>query len=247
MTGVQTCALPIFKYIDGSDIYKEAVTEFFQQIASSAFSGETTTAEETQKKLAALLEEKSGSVADKFTETDISYPLIKADGKWKIVSLDDETVKIMSANFVNVQDEITQPLSESGTSDSSVTPTSDSSIDMTTDKFAIHYTSCRVTNDYAGNPCILIYYDYTNKNSSPSSAMTDVRLQAIQNGQTLEITLPAEDDTSVDQFISEVNPGQTVNVCQVFSLKDKSDVTIQASDNYAIGGGTVTSQILKVQ
>ena len=27
------------KYIDGSDIYKEAVTEFFQQIASSAFSG----------------------------------------------------------------------------------------------------------------------------------------------------------------------------------------------------------------
>lgn len=235
------------KYIDGSDIYKEAVTEFFQQIASSAFSGETTTAEETQKKLAALLEEKSGSVADKFTETDISYPLIKADGKWKIVSLDDETVKIMSATFVNVQDEITQPLSESGTSDSSATPTSDSSIDMTTDKFAIHYTSCRVTNDYAGNPCILIYYDYTNKNSSPSSAMTDVRLQAIQNGQTLEITLPAEDDTSVDQFISEVNPGQTVNVCQVFSLKDKSDITIQASDNYAIGGGTVTSQILKVQ
>lgn len=71
---------------------------------------------------------------------------------------------------------------------------------MTTDKFAIHYTSCRVTNDYAGNPCILIYYDYTNKNSSPSSAMTDVRLQAIQNGQTLETTLPAEDDTSVDQF-----------------------------------------------
>ena len=43
------------KYIDGSDIYKEAVTEFFQQIASSAFSGETTTAEETQKRISVIL------------------------------------------------------------------------------------------------------------------------------------------------------------------------------------------------
>ena len=235
------------RYIDGSDIYKEAVTEFFKQIASSAFAGEATTAEQTQQKLASLLEEKSGSVEDKFAETDISYPLIKANGKWKIVSLDDETVKIMSANFVNVQDEITQSLSDSGNSTAQAAPASDDTIDMSNDRFAIHYTNHRVANDYAGNPCLLIYYDYTNNGSSPSSAMVDVNLQAEQNGQTLEVTIPAEDDTAADQFMSEVNPGQTVNVCQVFSLKDKSDVTIQAGEKYAISSGTVTSQILKIQ
>lgn len=98
------------KYIDGSDIYKETITEFLKQIVSTAFAGETITEEETQQKLASLLEEKSGSVEDKYTEVDIDYPLIEANGKWKVVSLDAETVKVMSANFTNVQDEIHQSL-----------------------------------------------------------------------------------------------------------------------------------------
>ena len=52
------------KYIDGADIYKETITEFLKQIVSTAFAGETMTEEETQQKLASLLEEKSGSVED---------------------------------------------------------------------------------------------------------------------------------------------------------------------------------------
>ena len=156
----------------------------------------------------------------------------------------------MSANFTNVQDEIHQSLSEIENSDSGnldAQPTSDSTIDMSNDKFTIHYTKCRVTKDYAGNSCILVYYDYTNNGSSPSSAMVDVNLQATQNGQTLEAAILAENDTAVNQFMAEVKPGQTVNVCQAFTLKDQSDVTIQAGEAFTIGGGTVTSQILKVQ
>ena len=156
----------------------------------------------------------------------------------------------MSANFTNVQDEINQSLSEIENSDSGnldAQPTSDSTINMRNDKFTIHYTKCRVTKDYAGNSCILVYYDYTNNGSSPSSAMVDVNLQATQNGQTLEAAILAENDTAVNQFMAEVKPGQTVNVCQAFTLKDQSDVTIQAGEAFTIGGGTVTSQILKVQ
>ena len=36
------------KYIDGSDIYMETITEFLRQIAAAAFSGGTMTEEETQ-------------------------------------------------------------------------------------------------------------------------------------------------------------------------------------------------------
>ena len=104
-------------YIDGADIYKETISEFLKQIVSTAFSGTTLTEEETQQKLASLLEEKSGSVEDKFTSIDITYPLIEADGKWKIVSLDADTVKVMSANFTNVQDEINQSLAEMNNSE----------------------------------------------------------------------------------------------------------------------------------
>ena len=239
------------KYIDGSDIYKETITEFVKQIVASAFSGTSLSEDETNQKLASLLEEKSDTVEDKFAETDISYPLIQAGDKWKIVSLDEETVKIMSANFVNVQDEINQELtnSENQANSDSPAPSSntDGTIDMSNDKFTIHYTQCRVVKDISGASCLLVYYDYTNNASSPSSAMVDVNLKAYQNDQALQAAIPETDEAAIDQYMAEIKPGQTVNVCQAFELTDTSDVTIQAGEAFSFGGGDTQTQILKVQ
>lgn len=240
------------RYIDGSDIYKETITEFLKQIVSTAFSGEELTEEQTQQKLAALLEEKAGTVQDKFAETEITYPLIKAGGYWKIVSLDAETVKFMSANFTNVQDEINQSLVEMETSDSqqeqtAQTTDSASTIDMSNDKFTIHYKQHRVAKDVSGSPCLLVYYDYSNNGSSVSSAMVDVNLQAYQNGQPLSAAIPESDDNAIDQFMAEVQPGQAVTVCQAFALADETDVTLEAGEAFSFGGGTITSQIIKIK
>ena len=240
------------KYIDGSDIYKETITEFLKQIVSTAFSGQELTEEQTQQKLAALLEEKSATVKDKFAEAEISYPLIKAGGQWKIVSLDTETVRIISANFTNVQDEINQSLEEMETSETqpeqeAPQASADGKIDMSNDKFTIHYKQHRVTTDFAGAPCLLVYYDYSNNGSSASSAMVDVNLQAYQNGNLLEPAIPESDDEAIDQFMTEVQPGQAVTVCQAFTLQDESDVTLQAGEAFSFGGGTVVSQVLKIK
>lgn len=240
------------RYIDGSDIYKETITEFLKQIVSTAFSGEELTEEQTQQKLAALLEENAGTVQDKFAETEITYPLIKAGGYWKIVSLDAETVKFMSANFTNVQDEINQSLVEMETSDSqqeqtAQTTDSASTIDMSNDKFTIHYKQHRVAKDVSGAPCLLVYYDYSNNGSSVSSAMVDVNLQAYQNGQPLSAAIPESDDNAIDQFMAEVQPGQAVTVCQAFALADETDVTLEAGEAFSFGGGTITSQIIKIK
>lgn len=238
------------KYIDGADIYKETITEFLRQIVASAFSGVEMTEEETQQKLAAILQEKSETVPDKFAETEIVYPVIEANGQWKIVALDDETVKIMSANFKSVEDEINQQLvnMEETSSGTSTAPVSaDSTIDMTNDKFTIHYTQHRVATDFGGNPCLLLYYDYTNHGTTASSAMVDVSIQAFQNGESLSAAIPENNDTAIDHFMAEIQPGETVNVCQVFSLTDMSDVTLEAGEAFSFGGGTITSQILKLQ
>lgn len=94
-------------YIDGTNIYKATITEFLRQIVSNAYAGNQLTEEETQAKLASILNEQAKKVEkDVFSETDITYPVIKTDSGWKIVSLDDETVKIMSANFKSVEEEI---------------------------------------------------------------------------------------------------------------------------------------------
>lgn len=239
-------------YIDGADIYKETITEFLKQIVSTAFSGTTLTEEETQQKLAALLEEKSGSVEDKFTSVDITYPLIEADGKWKIVSLDTDTVKVMSANFTNVQDEINQSLAEmkdpnTATVDATVTPAETTSIDMDNDHFTLRLKEFRITQAIDDSDCLLLYCDYTNNGSSSSSALVDVQLSAKQNGEKLSPAVPKEDEPAIDNYIAEVEPGKTVTICYAFSLNDKSDVTLEASEAFAFGGGNVTSQILKIQ
>lgn len=239
------------KYIDGADIYKETISEFLRQIVSTAFSGDALTEEETQQKLAQILIEKSRTMEDKFCETDVTYPLIKTDDQWKIVSLDEETIKIMSANFKSVEDEISQSLS--GTEGDLAAPKQapqaeeGDTIDLDTEKFTIRYTQHRVDQDFAGNPCLMLYYDYTNKGGDASSAMVDVNVQAYQHGDALDAAIPESNEDAVDHFMAEIKPGETVNVCQVFSLQDTSDVTARAGEAFSFNEDTSSSQVLKLQ
>ena len=123
------------------------------------------TEEETEQKLATLLEEKSSTVEDKFTETDITYPVIEADGQWKIVTLDADTVRVMSANFTNVQDEIDQSLADLNNPDAtaeSAAPSSTTSIDMENDHFTLKLTQFRIAQEIDDSNCLMLYCDYTN-------------------------------------------------------------------------------------
>lgn len=238
------------KYVDGSEIYQEAISEFLRQMVSSAFSEESMTSDQAHEKLASIMKEKAAGAKYKFAETDITYPVIKAGSEWKITSLDDHTVKVMSANFQSVAKELEKSLSEStqeNTVDAVPAPSDTDTIDMETDKFTIHYTQHRVGKDFAGKPCLLVYYDYTNNGSASSSAMVDVNIQAYQNGKVCDASIPETNDTAVDNFMKEIEPGKTVNVCQVFSLSDESDVTLKASETFTFNDGKTASQILKIK
>ena len=71
--------------------------------------------------------------------------MIKTDSGWKIVSLDDETVKIMSANFKSVEEEINNSLNNMDGEDPSVSSSNapeasaDDTLNLTTEKFTIKY------------------------------------------------------------------------------------------------------------
>ena len=190
---------------------------------------------------------------DVFSETDITYPVIKTDSGWKIVSLDDETVKIMSANFKSVEEEINNSLNNMDGEDPSVSSSNapeasaDDTLNLTTEKFTIKYTKHTITKDFAGNPCIMVYYDYTNNSSSASSAMVDVSLKAYQHGESCEAAIPENNDDAIDHFTAEIQPGQTVNVCQAFTLTDESDVTVQAQEAFSFDEDANARQILKVK
>lgn len=238
-------------YVDGTNIYKETITEFLRQIVASAYSGAQLSEEETQEKLASILNEKAKSnEKDEFSEADIIYPLIKTNEGWKIVSLDDATVKIMSANFKSVEDEINNSLNNmdnDSSSSSSPEATESDTLNLTTDKFTIKYKKHTITKDFAGNPCIMIYYDYTNHSSSASSAMVDVNLKAYQHGEVCDAAIPENNDDAIDHYTAEIQPEQTVTVCQAFTLTDESDVTVQVQEAFSFDEDATASQILKVK
>ena len=238
-------------YVDGTNIYKETITEFLRQIVASAYSGAQLSEEETQEKLASILNEKAkSSEKDEFSEADIIYPLIKTNEGWKIVSLDDATVKIISANFKSVEDEINNSLNNmdnDSSSSSSPEATESDTLNLTTDKFTIKYKKHTITKDFAGNPCIMIYYDYTNHSSSASSAMVDVNLKAYQHGEVCDAAIPENNDDAIDHYTAEIQPEQTVTVCQAFTLTDESDVTVQVQEAFSFDEDATASQILKVK
>ena len=241
------------RYVDGTDIYKEAVNEFLRQLLTRVLAGETVDEAEIQQSLAALLTEKTNSVTPSYKETEIVYPVIRTGDTWKIVSLDEETVSLMSADFKSVEEEINQTLdaseeqSSTENENTSSEETADGKIDMTTQNFQICYTGHLVVKDYAGASCLLVYYDYTNLNTSASSAMVDVSLSAYQNGNALEPAIPETNDEALDRYMEEVQPQETVNVCQAFSLEDTSEVTLRAAEGLSLGEGTSTSQVLTLQ
>lgn len=196
---------------------------------------------------------------EKYSEIDITYPLIKIGNDWKIVSLDDTTVKVMCANFKSVKDEISSQLTDDSTADSSGTDAestgaaSDStqatgaSIDITSDKFSVRFKQFAISNDYGGNPCLMIYYDYTNSGDSQSSAFVDFTLRFPER-RISGRNLPEANDDSVDNYMNTIDPGKTVTVCQVFLLKDTtSDVTLQGKETLNVSGGQTTSQVLKLK
>lgn len=250
------------KYIDGTNIYAATIQEYTRKVAVAAYAGKTMTQDDIQEMLASLLTKNASTADEKYSDIDITYPLIKIGDEWKIVSLDDTTVKVMCANFKNVKDEISSQLNDdssdsssdasadstepSDTSDSA--QTAGSSIDITTDKFSVRFKQFAVSKDYGGNSCLMIYYDYTNSGDSQSSAFVDFTLQASQNGESLEGTYPEANDTAVDNYMNTIDPGKTVTVCQVFLLKDTtSDVTLQGKETLNVSGGQTTSQVLKLQ
>lgn len=248
------------KYIDGTNIYAATIQEYTRKVAVAAYAGKEMTQNDIQEMLASLLAENASTADEKYSDIDITYPLIKIGDEWKIVSLDDTTVKVMCANFKNVKDEISSQLTEDSTdsssdsavqsSDSAADPaqSTGSSIDITTDKFSVRFKQFAISNDYGGNPCLMIYYDYTNSGDSQSSAFVDFTLQASQNGEALEGTYPESSDDAVDNYMNTIDPGKTITVCQVFLLKDtSSDVTLQGKETLNVSGGQTTSQVLKLK
>lgn len=95
------------------------------------------------------------------------------------------------------------------------------------------YVKHEISTDYEGNPCVIIYYNYTNKKDEERSAMgNSCYIEAYQNGVECDhatISYSVKNQ-AIENHYKSVLPGTTIEVAEAFKISDDSDITLILKD-----------------
>lgn len=90
--------------------------------------------------------------------------------------------------------------------------------------YYVEIKSAALSQDYEGNPAIIITYSWTNNSEDTTSALTAVSCNAFQNGVGLETAIIMSDDYDSGSSMTEVRPGTTIDIQSAFVLQDTMSV-----------------------
>ena len=164
---------------------------------------------------------------------------VDSNGAWTV----DGMVRLKTLNEINT--------SESPNSQSAPAPSSQVAplFDFDIPDSHITYTNYRLTQDYDGNTCLVLYYNFTNKDSeAQSAAWADFYITVFQNGIECDTSFIWDDrDEAMDNYSKDVMQGTTINVAQVYELRDLSDVTIQIEELWNWSNPLTKTAVLQIQ
>lgn len=125
-------------------------------------------------------------------------------------------------------------------------PEDDGVINFDGSGYNVTYVKHETGTDYEGNPCLYYYYTFTNNGDENTSAAVATYIQCFQNGVQCQTAITTDSNDSINNYMMEVQPGGNIEVCQVYSLADTSDVTVEASDLISLSDEKDT-QTIKLQ
>ena len=153
--------------------------------------------------------------------TDTTTPdgyLVDGNGCWIVNG-------IVQTQAVQAQTGQTQPAQADG---QGALNAASQAFDFATDNIAIKYVSHEVGTDRYGQPCVIIYYDYTNKSATPESALWTTMITVTQNGPECNAAFLVDGTNQpFEDYYNEVAPGTTVRVSEAFVISDLSDITVE--------------------
>lgn len=112
--------------------------------------------------------------------------------------------------------------------------------------YNVTFTRYETGTDYEGNPCLLYYYTFTNTGDENLSPMSATYFQCFQNGTQCDTATISDENEAVNNYMKDVQPGGSFEVCETFALTDTSDVTIEVSDFMSLSDAKDT-QVIKLQ
>ena len=90
--------------------------------------------------------------------------------------------------------------------------------------YAVTIDGATVTEDYEGNPAVIVDYTFTNNSDEATSFAVACHAKVFQNGVQLENAITTED--LGNGYMAEIKPGATTTARMAYSLTDQSDVTV---------------------
>ncbi len=107
--------------------------------------------------------------------------------------------------------------------------------DLDLDDSHVRYVRYELSTALYNNPCIIIYYDYTNLSDKNQSVAGSIfYMSVIQNHEDRGIDTLSRNVDEIDNFYKSIAPGATITVAEVFSLVDRSPVTLKFEKLYSL-------------
>lgn len=105
----------------------------------------------------------------------------------------------------------------------------DGIIDFEKNGCCLKYLKHEISENAAGDKCIVVFYEFTNNSSETTSYIYTFSDQAFQNGIELEKSIFLMDDIE-DNRSKDIRPGISVEVYSLFKPQDNSIVDLEVSE-----------------
>jgi len=106
-------------------------------------------------------------------------------------------------------------------------------IDMDFNSFKVTYVSYELATDYEENPCVVIYYDFTNNSSEAMNASSVVYMKAFQNGIECDKAFVLYENEYISNHSRDIQSGITIRVGEAFSISDYNDIDVEVSEYFS--------------
>lgn len=115
----------------------------------------------------------------------------------------------------------------------------------------VTFSNYQLATGLYGSPCVVIYYDYTNKSDKDQSAAGSTFLMELQqNGSRCyhNIISSSGNIPEIEDFYKHIKPNSTLRVAQVFKITDKSPIIFNLQKMYDLSNiEKVSTAVLNLQ
>ena len=94
-------------------------------------------------------------------------------------------------------------------------------------KYAVTIDSARVTEDYSGDPAVVIGFTFTNNSDDKANFMFATNVDVFQNGVELDTAIVSGIESN---SMNDIKPGASIQTEQAFSLNDMSEIEVEVSE-----------------